>query len=134
MAVRLVIDPESPDHRNLITIRGTLADGSQVSVSGTLIGINHRERLVELNGYDVDLEPTEHLAFLTYGDRPGMVGTVGVILGDAGINIAGMQVARDSIGGQALVALSVDTAIPADVLSDLQQAIDAASARAVDLV
>jgi D-3-phosphoglycerate dehydrogenase len=63
-----------------------------------------------------------------------MVGTVGGILGDAGINIAGMQVARDSIGGQALVALSVDTAIPADVLADLQHAIDAASARAVDLV
>jgi D-3-phosphoglycerate dehydrogenase len=134
MAVRLVVDPESPDHRNLITIRGTLADGSQVSVSGTLVGINHRERLVEVNGYDVDLEPTDHLAFLTYGDRPGMVGTVGVILGDAGVNIAGMQVARDSVGGQALVALSVDTAIPADVLAELQQAIDAASARAVDLV
>jgi D-3-phosphoglycerate dehydrogenase len=134
MAVRLVIDPESPDHRNLITIRGTLADGSQISVSGTLVGINQRERLVEINGYDVDLEPTEHLAFLTYGDRPGMVGTVGVILGDAGINIAGMQVARDSVGGQALVALSVDTAIPADVLADLKHAIDAASARAVDLV
>lgn len=134
MAVRLVVDPESPDHRNLITIRGTLADGSQVSVSGTLVGINHRERLVEVNGYDVDLEPTEHLAFLTYGDRPGMVGTVGVILGDAGINIAGMQVARDSIGGQALVALSVDTAIPADVLADLKHGIEAVSARAVDLV
>ena len=122
MAVRLVIDPESPDHRNLITIRGTL------------IGINQRERLVELNGYDVDLEPTQHLAFLTYGDRPGMVGTVGVILGEAGINIAGMQVARDTLGGQALVALSVDTAIPAEVLADLQQAIAADSVRAVDLV
>jgi D-3-phosphoglycerate dehydrogenase len=134
MAVRLVIDPESPDHRNLITIRGTLADGSQVSVSGTLVGIHHRERLVEVNEYDVDLEPTDHLAFLTYGDRPGMVGTVGVILGEAGINIAGMQVARDSLGGQALVALSVDTAIPADVLAELQVSIDAVSARAVDLV
>ncbi|GAA4691363.1 phosphoglycerate dehydrogenase [Nocardioides conyzicola] len=134
MAVRLVIDPESPDHRNLITIRGTLADGSQVSVSGTLVGINQRERLVELNGYDVDLEPTEHLAFLTYGDRPGMVGTVGGILGEAGINIAGMQVSRDSKGGQALVALSVDSAIPADVLADLQHAIEADSVRAVDLV
>ena len=44
-AVRLVSDPESPDHRNLITIRGTLADGDQISVSGTLIGIHQRERL-----------------------------------------------------------------------------------------
>ena len=112
-AVRLVTDPESPDHRNLITIRGTLADGDQVSVSGTLIGIHQRERLVEVNGFDVDLEPTEHLAFFSYEDRPGMVGTVGGILGAAGVNIAGMQVARDTKGGQALVALSVDSAIPA---------------------
>jgi D-3-phosphoglycerate dehydrogenase / 2-oxoglutarate reductase len=132
-AVRLVADPESPDHRNLITVRGTLADGSQVSVSGTLVGIAQRERLVEVNGFDVDLEPTEHLAFLTYEDRPGMVGTVGRILGDAGVNIAGMQVARHARGGSALVALSVDTAIPADVLADIQHAIDATSVRAVDL-
>jgi D-3-phosphoglycerate dehydrogenase len=133
-AVRLVVDPESPDHRNLITIRGTLGDGSQVSVSGTLVGINQRERIVEINGFDVDLEPTEHLAFLTYADRPGMVGTVGGILGDAGVNIAGMQVSRDAKGGQALVALSVDSAIPADTLADIQHAMDAASVRAVDLV
>ena len=108
--VRLVTDAESPDHRNLITIRGTLADGSQVSVSGTLIGIAQRERLVEVNDFVVDLEPTEHLAFFTYEDRPGMVGTVGKILGDAGVNIAGMQVSRNEKGGQALVALSVDSA------------------------
>jgi len=133
-AVRLVTDPESPDHRNLITIRGTLADGSQVSVSGTLVGISQRERLVEVNGFDVDLEPTDHLAFLTYEDRPGMVGTVGRILGDSGVNIAGMQVSRDTKGGSALVALSVDSAIPADTLLELQAAIDAREVRAVSLV
>ena len=81
--VRLVTESESPDHRNLITIRGTLADGSQVSVSGTLIGLAQKERLVEVNDFVVDLEPTDHLAFFTYEDRPGMVGTVGKILGDA---------------------------------------------------
>jgi D-3-phosphoglycerate dehydrogenase / 2-oxoglutarate reductase len=133
-AVRLVTDPESPDHRNLITIRGTLADGSQVSVSGTLIGIHQKERIVEVNGYDIDIEPTDHLALLTYDDRPGMVGTVGQILGDAQINIAGMQVSRDTKGGQALVALSVDSAIPADTLSEIASAISATSIRAVDLV
>jgi D-3-phosphoglycerate dehydrogenase len=134
IAVRLVADPESPDHRNLITVRGTLADGSQVSVSGTLIGINHKERLVEVNGFDVDLEPTEHLAFFTYSDRLGMVGTVGGILGDAGVNIAGMQVARAAKGGQALVALSVDSAIEQSTLDEIATAIEARSVRAVDLV
>src|SRR6478609_517249 len=133
LAVRLVTDPESPDHRNLVTLRGTLADGTQVSVSGTLIGIHQRERLVELNDYDVDIEPTDHLAFFRYEDRPGMVGTVGRILGDAGVNIAGMQVSRDTKGGQALVALSVDSAIPSDTLIEIEAAMQAASVRAVDL-
>ncbi len=87
-----------------------------------------------MNGFDVDIEPTDHLAFFRYSDRPGMVGTVGGILGDAGVNIAGMQVARDSKGGQALVALSVDSAIPHEALAEIQQAIDAVSVRAVDLV
>ena len=133
-AVRLVTDPESPDHRNLITIRGTLADGDQVSVSGTLIGIHQRERLVEVNGFDIDIEPTDHLAFFTYSDRPGMVGTVGQILGEAGVNIAGMQVSRDTKGGQALVALSVDSPIPTEILAEIEAAMDAVSARAVSLV
>ena len=134
VAVRLVTDPESPDHRNLITIRGTLADGSQVSVSGTLVGIHQKERLVEVNGYDIDIEPTDHLALFMYDDRPGMVGTVGQILGDAQINIAGMQVSRDTKGGQALVALSVDSAIPAETLLEIEAAISATSIRAIDLV
>jgi D-3-phosphoglycerate dehydrogenase len=133
VAVRLVTDPESPDHRNLITIRGTLATGEQISVSGTLIGIAQRERLVEIDGYTVDIEPTEHLAFLRYEDRPGMVGTVGMLLGQAGVNIAGMQVCRDHQGGHALVALSVDDEIPAGTLEEIHTSINAVSVRAVDL-
>jgi D-3-phosphoglycerate dehydrogenase len=133
-AVRLVAESESPDHRNLITIRGTLADGSQVSVGGTLVGIAQRERLVSINDFPVDLEPTNHLAFFTYADRPGMVGTVGRILGDSSVNIAGMQVSRDSLGGHALVALSVDSAIPAETLAEIELAIEAATLRAIDLV
>jgi D-3-phosphoglycerate dehydrogenase len=102
-------------------------------VSGTLIGIHHKERLVEINGYDVDLEPTEHLAFFTYEDRPGMVGAIGKILGDAEINIAGMQVARDHRGGHALVAMTVDSTIPAPVLADIAGEMKAVLVRAVEL-
>jgi D-3-phosphoglycerate dehydrogenase len=133
VAVRLVTAADSPDHRNLVTLRGTLADGSQVSVSGTLVGINQRERLVEVNGFPVDLEPSEHLAFFTYADRPGMVGTVGQLLGAAAVNIAGMQVSREERGGTALLAVSVDSAIPADVLEHIRTSIDADAVRAVTL-
>jgi D-3-phosphoglycerate dehydrogenase len=133
LAVRLVTDGNCPDYRNLITLRGTLADGSQVSVSGTLVGIAQRERLVEVDGYELDIEPAEHLAFVRYSDRPGMVGTVGRILGTAEVNIGGMQVARDTKGGHALVVLAVDSAIPAAVLEEIQSAMSADSVRAVDL-
>ena len=131
LAVRLVTEAESPDHRNLVTLRGTLSDGTRVSVSGTLIGLSQRERLVEVDGYDVDLEPTEHVAFFTYEDRPGMVGAVGRILGEAQINIAGMQVARDRQGGLALVALTVDTAVPPPVLEAIAAEVQAVGARSV---
>ena len=87
-----------------------------------------------MNGFDVDLEPTDHLAFFVYEDRPGMVGTVGGILGDAGVNIAGMQVARDAKGGRALMTLSVDTVVPHDALDEIQVAIAAGLVRTVDLV
>ncbi|HEY3003360.1 MAG TPA: phosphoglycerate dehydrogenase [Kribbellaceae bacterium] len=131
--VRLVTDHESPEYRNLITLRGTLADGEQVSVSGTLVGVKQSQRLVEVDGFDVEVELTEHLAFFTYVDRPGIVGQVGRILGDADVNIAGMQVSRDRKGGKALVALSVDSTIPPAVLADIAETVQADTARTVDL-
>jgi D-3-phosphoglycerate dehydrogenase len=133
LTVRLVTEPDSPDYRNLVTLRGTLADGTPRSVSGTLVGINQRERLVEVDGFEIEIEPADHLAFLRYADRPGMVGTVGRILGDAGVNIAGMQVSRDRRGGHALVAMTLDSMIPPPVLDELTSAIDASAARTVDL-
>ncbi|MGI8577195.1 MAG: phosphoglycerate dehydrogenase [Nocardioidaceae bacterium] len=133
LAVRLIADGESPDHRSLVSLRGVLANGGVVSVSGTLVGVHQRERLVEINDFDVDLEPTDHLAFFTYADRPGMVGAVGRILGDANVNIAGMQVARESLGGHALVALTVDSPIPAAVLDEIAAEVDADLVRGVDL-
>lgn len=128
-SVRLVADPESPDHRSLVTLRGTLADGRQVSVSGTVV--HGRERLVEVDGYDVDVVLAEHLAFLVHADRPGMVGTVGGILGAAGTNIAGMQVARREPGGDILVVLSVDSPIEPGLLAEIAGATEASRACAV---
>jgi len=58
---------------------------------------------------------------------------VGQLLGDAGVNIAGMQVSRDEKGGKALVALSVDSAVTADVLDSIRTSINADSVRGVDL-
>jgi D-3-phosphoglycerate dehydrogenase len=131
--VRLTTDAESPDYRNLVSLRGTLADGTQVSVSGTLTGTRQVEKVVEIDGFDVEVALSDHMAVFRYEDRPGMVGTVGRVLGEAGVNIAGMQVSRDRRGGHALVAMTVDSAIPAAVLDDIVREIGAETARQVDL-
>ncbi len=131
--VSLVTKAESPDWRNLVTLRGTLPGGQVVSVSGTLTGPRQIEKLVEVNGFDMEIEPAEHMAFLTYTDRPGIVGVVGQILGSEGINIASMQVCRDARGGHALIVLTVDSALPPVVLDDITSTIGAVVGRTVDL-
>ena len=95
----------------------TLTDGQTVAVAGTVTGPRSLQKIVEVDGFDVDVPVSEHLAFLRYADRPGVVGVAGRILGDAGVNIGGMQVSRDEAGGHALIALTVDSAIPQDVLA-----------------
>jgi D-3-phosphoglycerate dehydrogenase len=131
--ISLSKDPDSPDHRSEITVRGVLPNGDTVSVSGTLSGPRMVEKLTDVEGFDVDLVPADHLVFLRYADRPGVVGTVGVALGEARVNIAGAQVSRTSQGGDALMALTVDSAVPVEVLEAIGSAIGAQSVRAVDL-
>lgn len=81
----------------------------------------------------MDLALADHMIVLRYEDRPGVVGTVGRILGEAGLNIAGMQVSRADVGGEALVVLTVDDDVPAAVLTEISSEIGAASARSVNL-
>ena len=126
-------DGDSPDYRNLLTLRGVLATGETLSVSGTLSGTRQVEKLTDVDGFDIDLVVAEHLLFFRYADRVGIIGKVGATLGAAGINIAAAQVSRDAHSGHALMALTVDSAVPPDVLSELAEAIEATSARAVDL-
>lgn len=104
-----------------------------VRVAGTLVGPSNRERLVEVWGFDVDMEPSDHMVFFRYVDRPGIVGIIGGKLGDAGVNIATMQVGRREAGGEALIAMAVDSAIPADVVDEITELIGAADARVIDL-
>jgi len=131
--VRLTTSSESPDHRNVVTVRGTLTDGQEVSVSGTLAGPKHFLKIVAVGEHDVDLGLADHMLFLKYADRPGVVGTVGRVLGEAGLNIAGMQVSRAAQGGEALVVLTVDDTIPQSLLTEIADEIGATSARAVNL-
>ena len=131
--VRLVTEVDSTDYRNLITLRGTLGDGTMVSVSGTLAGVRQVERVVEVNGYAVDIDLAAHMLFLIFVDRPGVVASLGKVLGEHGTNIAGMQVSRTRQGGQAFAILTLDSAVPNDVIELLGKEIDAEKVTIADL-
>ncbi|PWC08354.1 phosphoglycerate dehydrogenase [Mycetocola zhujimingii] len=133
IVVRLITDDESNEYRNVITLRGALSDGSQVSVSGTLTGTKQTEKLVEINGYDVEVPISSHHIVMLYTDRPGIVAVYGQRFGEAAINIAGMQVARREAGGQALSVLTVDSPVPDEILEAVRADIDATVLREIDI-
>jgi D-3-phosphoglycerate dehydrogenase len=131
--VSLETSEDSPDYRNVITVRGAMADGRSVSVSGNLTGPRLVQKLVGVNGFDVEVAISEHMIFVTYDDRPGIVGIVGQLLGQGGVNIAGMQVSRTTEGGAALMVLTVDSAVPAATLEGIATAVGASEIRAAHL-
>src|SRR5919109_4995434 len=122
----------SRDWVNLIALSGEGSRGP-VGVSGTTIGPRDTERLVAINGIPVDMAPARHMAFLFYEDRPGVIGRVGTLLGESGVNIAQMQVGRRKQGGEALMALTIDAGIPAGVLDRVEREIGAHEATFVQL-
>ena len=127
-------DRESPEYRSMISLHAAFSSGESITVNGTLMGIKLTEKIIAIDEFDLDLAPTDHLLFLRYEDRPGVVGAVGNTLGKAGINIAGMQVARDKKGGEALMAITVDSAIPSDLVELVRKETGSHLARTATLV
>ncbi|MBP6147800.1 MAG: phosphoglycerate dehydrogenase [Candidatus Planktophila sp.] len=125
---------DSPEYRSMISLHAALASGHQIKVDGTLMGIKKTEKIIAIDGFDLDLPPTENLLFLRYTDKPGVVGAVGNTLGAAKINIAGMQVSREAAGGKALMALTVDSSVSDAVTESIKKEIEADLVRSVSLV
>ncbi|MGF3055569.1 phosphoglycerate dehydrogenase [Microbacterium sp. YY-01] len=124
VAVRLLKDDVSEEYRNVITLRGALSDGTQLSVSGTLTGPKQIEKLVGINEYALELPLETHHVVMVYDDRPGIVAVYGQKFGEAGINIAGMQIARQGEGGKALSILTLDSPASDDLLEQVREALD----------
>jgi D-3-phosphoglycerate dehydrogenase len=132
--IGLSTSTETIDHPNLVSLRGVLPDGRRVCVSGTyLAGPREAWKLTELDDFELELDADGVLMFFRYSDRPGVVGAVGTLLGSAGVNIAAMQVARREAGGAALMTLTVDNTVGADLLARAAAAIGATAASVVDL-
>ena len=108
-------DRASRDYPNLVRVRVD-TDGGPVDVSGTTIGPEPRLFLAGALGFGIDLELAPNLVFFRYDDVPGVIGRVGTLFGEAGVNIANMAVSRTKEGGKALMALSIDTPAPPDLV------------------
>ncbi len=117
LRVRETSTSSPTEYVNLVTLRS----GAH-SVSGTLTtGAHGAPKVVMVDDHWVEVRPSPHMLVIRNDDRPGMIGTVGTVLGGAGISIRAMALAPSSEGNTALMVLSVDDEPPASVLLSLRQ-------------
>ena len=125
-------DPASEDFTELVAV--TLAtDGSRVEVAGTGFGPRNTPHLVSVYGHSFNLEFADHFAFFRYRDQPGMIGRVGTIFGEHGVNIASAAVAAEHGAEEAVMAVTTDAPVPQEVIDEITALEDFHSGRAVDM-
>ncbi|MCY4479207.1 MAG: phosphoglycerate dehydrogenase [Rhodospirillales bacterium] len=118
IAVREVKSATTADYQTLMRVEVLSQDEPQ-GVAGTLIGRGGR-RIVEVEGIEVEAELGPHMLYFTNEDRPGLIGAVATILGEAGINIATFNLGRREPGGDAIGLIGVDSVVPDDVVDKLR--------------
>lgn len=131
VAVDVVTEPESEIYRSEVKVRAVHADGTTLSVSGAITGLDEVEKLVEVNGRHFDIRAEGHMLLLEYPDRPGVMGRVGTLLGEAGVNIEAAQISQTTAGTDAVMLLRVDRTVEDDVLEPIGATVGARTIRAV---
>ena len=132
VAVTLVKEAESPNHRSLVTLRAVYPSGDVLTVSGTISGIAAVEKVVEVHGRSFDLRAEGANLLLEYEDRPGVMGVVGTLLGKVGINIEAAQISQMSEGEDAVMILRVDRPVDPSVLESIGASVRAEIIRTVN--
>jgi D-3-phosphoglycerate dehydrogenase / 2-oxoglutarate reductase len=108
----------SPDFTSLVSVKA-VTDGDTIDVAGTTIGRENEPRLVRALGYEIEIGLDSLMLFVVNEDRPGIIGRLGSILGEAGINIANMAVSRNRRSAKALMVLTLDSPITEELLERL---------------
>jgi len=117
---------------DLLTIK-VKTETRQFLVAGTLFGKKNEPRVVKINDNIVDAVPSGFLLILTNVDRPGIIGTLGTILGENKINIAAMTVGRKEVGKHAVTVVNVDSVVPKEVLEKIISLPDIVNCKMVEL-
>ena len=111
----------SRDYTNLVAV-----SADDIQVADTTIGTDARHFLVGALGFELEMELASRMVLLLYDDIPGVIGRIGTLFGAAGVNIANMTVSRNREGGKALMALSIDSTPPAELVEQLREGMDEA--------
>ena len=130
LVVEEIKSTQQVDFREWLHIRAWAGE-EKVSVAGSFFGLAQHPRIVRLNSQPVEIIPDGILFMMTNKDRPGIVGHLGTVLGNHGVNIANMSLGRDREGGQALTALNIDSIPPAECLAELEDDPDIGTIRIV---
>ena len=118
------------DYTDMLEL-SAVADGKTVSVGGAFFGAT--PRIVSVNSRPVEARPQGIVLVLENMDRPGIVGRIGTLLGDHGVNIATMSLSRNQAGGSALTVLNLDTAPSEGLLAEIRASGDIHSAQVIEL-
>jgi D-3-phosphoglycerate dehydrogenase len=102
---------EALAHRSAVEVRAVAADGTVTSVTGALTGLQQVEKIVNINGRSFDLRAEGHNIVVHYSDRPGVLGVLGTVLGNAGVDILAAALSQDAEGEGATVILRVDRVV-----------------------
>ncbi|ASR34662.1 phosphoglycerate dehydrogenase [Prauserella marina] len=129
--VQVTTEPESPNYRSQLTVRAVYADGTVNSVSGAVSGKEEIQKLIEVNGRHFDIRAEGNMLLLEYPDRPGIMGRVGTLLGEAGINIEAAQISQTTDRSDAVMLLRVDRAVDNQLLEPIGATVGARKIRAI---
>jgi D-3-phosphoglycerate dehydrogenase len=121
--------PAPENFTNLIVIE-LKTDVESHRVSGTVF-TDKLPRIVDIDGYPLEVVPRGNMIFFTNNDKPGVIGAIGSVLGKCNVNIAGMHLGREHEGGKALALLLVDNPVTTDVIQQFRQVPNVLSAKVV---
>jgi len=119
VGVEVVNSSEESDYTELIKVRAHCQNGETVSAEGTLMGKGNSPRIVSINDREVELEPCGYLLVVANTDETGIVGQLGTIIGNAGVNIASMSLSRNQVGGIALNVAGLDSPLDEKAMAEI---------------
>jgi D-3-phosphoglycerate dehydrogenase len=123
--------PATGDHSCLLSVRAHAGDKTR-EICGTVYN-NNEVRIVHIDGFRVNVKPTGYLLVTEHKDKPGIIGKVGTILGEKGINIGGMHVGRAGIGESALMVLVIDSPLSDELVEQIKTVAGMETAKQVQL-